>query len=223
MRSDAIPIKLVRSHALLTSEQLSTLFGEGYQLRGTECVEVVQRGIVKALADLRLGDISNLFLDSADYSHTTIRVAVKLRGPKGEIVAPSIQPIPTLLVLPTGLLGSWSLSEGQVTTVSMGSVAIRAVVSQGDAACVCVDGAFPFAGGLDADATASWLPNVEWPSLKDAATVPIEQPTAIRKLITENDVRRARTLRQRIRVGAGQIITPAARELADDLGLLDIQ
>ena len=108
-----------------------------------------------------------------------------------------------------------------MTTVSIGSVAIRAVVAQGDAACVCVDGAIPFAGGLDINATARWLPNVEWPSFDDAATEPNEQPTASRKLITENDVRRARMLRQRIRVETGQIITPAARSLGEEFGVFD--
>ena len=221
MQPDAIPINPVRSYAELTSAQISTLFGEDYLLRGSERVEMVQRGKGMFIVDVRLNEISALFLDFADHATLNSRDSVTLCGPKGEVVAPSIHPIPTLLVLPAGLLTAWNLSEGQKTTVSMGSAAIRVVVAQGGAACVCVDRAIPFAGGLDINSTARWLPNVEWPDSNDATTELNEQPKATRRLITENDVRRARRLRQKIRIDTGQIITPAARSLGEELDVFE--
>lgn len=216
MQPDAIPIEPIGSYAILTGEAIEALFGEGHQLRGTERVELVQRGKGVGIANVRLGETIALFLSGGDRLNVE-QQDLRLRGPKGLFPAPDPQPIPAVLVLPDGLMGAWSLSESQQTTVVLGTVATRVTVARGTAACVRVDRSLVFAGG-DADLAARWMPDVKW---DNDAMESSEPDTSSKRLITENDVRRARMLRQRIRVQSGQLITPAARALADDLGVLD--
>ena len=220
MAPDAIPIQPIRSYAVLTGEMIEVLFGEGYRLRGTERVEVLQRGTLKGMADVVLNEASALFLDAADRSNLSGE-DLRLRGPKGFLPAPSPQPITAMLELPAGLMAAWNLSEGQRTTTAVGDVALRATVALGEAVCLRVDRSLVFAGGLDETGTARWIPDVVWADAGDASATPSEQPAPTKRLITENDVRRARMLRKRIRVQDGQIVTPAARTLAEELGVFE--
>jgi len=220
MAPDAIPIQPIRSYAVLTGEMIEVLFGEGYRLRGTERVEVLQRGTLKGMADVILNEASALFLDAADRSNLSGE-DLRLRGPKGFLPAPSPQPITAMLELPAGLMAAWNLSEGQRTTTAVGDVALRATVALGEAVCLRVDRSLVFAGDLDETGTARWIPDVVWADSGDASATPSEQPAPTKRLITENDVRRARMLRKRIRVQDGQIVTPAARTLAEELGVFE--
>ena len=225
MQPDAIPIQPVRSYTVLTGEMVKALFGEGYGLRGSERVELLQRGKLKAMVDVVPGEAPTLFLDAAARSNLgklNLNINdLRLRGPKGLLPAPSPQPIPAVLELPAGLMAAWNLSEGQRTTVAWGDVAVRATVALGEKSCLRIDRALVFASGLDETAKARWIPDVVWADDDDASAPPSEQPAPTKRLITENDVRRARMLRKRIRVQDGQIVTPAARALAEELGVFD--
>lgn len=225
MQPDAIPIQFVRSHAVLTGEMVEALFGEGYGLRGSERVELLQRGKLKAMADVVPGEAPALFLDAAGRSNFGKSILgtkdIRLRGPKGFLPAPKPQRIMAVLELPAGLMAAWKLSEGQRTTTAVGDVAVRATVALGETMCLRIDRSLVFAGGLDETATAQWIPHVVWAPADDASATPSEQPNTTKRLITENDVRRARMLRKRIRVQDGQIVTPAARTLAEELGVFE--
>lgn len=225
MAPDAIPIQPVRSYAALTGEMIEVLFGEGYRLRGTEQVEVLQHGKLKVMADVVPGEAPALYLEAAGRSDlgksNPGKEDLRLRGPKGFLPAPSPQPITAMLELPAGLMAAWNLSEGQRTTTAVGDVALRATVALGEAVCLRVDRSLVFAGGLDETGTARWIPDVVWADAGDASATPSEQPAPTKRLITENDVRRARMLRKRIRVQDGQIVTPAARTLAEELGVFE--
>ncbi len=225
MQPDAIPIEPVRSYAALTGDEIEILFGDGYRFRDTERVELLQRGKVKSMVDVVLGEAPALFLDAADRSilgNSNLRKEdFRFRGPKGFLPAPSPQPISAVLELPAGLMAAWKLSEGQRTTTAVGDVAVRATVALGERMCLRIDRSLVFAGGLDETATAQWIPHVVWAAADDASATPSEQPNTTKRLITENDVRRARMLRKRIRVQDGQIVTPAARTLAEELGVFE--
>ena len=220
MQPDSIPIQPLRSYTTLTDEMIRVLFGEGYRLRGTERVEILQRGTLMGMADVVSDEAPALLLDAAARSNLS-KENLRLRGPKGHLPAPSPQPISAVLELPAGLMTAWNLSEGKRTTTAVGDVAVRATVALGDAVCLRIDRSFVFAGGLDETATARWIPDVVWEDATDASATPSEQPVATKRLITENDVRRARMLRKRIRVQEGQIVTPAARALAEELGVFE--
>ena len=220
MQPDAISIEPIPSYAVLTGDEAAALFGERYHFRGTERVELLQRGKVKGFADVVLGESFTLYLEAAD--RTSLRKEdLRLRGPKGLLPAPKPQPIAAVLELPAGLMAAWNLSEGQRTTVALGDVAVRTAVALGEKMCLRIDRALVFASGLDETATARWIPDVVWPDADEASATPSEQPAPKKRLITENDVRRARMLRKRIRVQDGQIVTPAARSLAEELGVFD--
>ena len=225
MQPDAIPIQSVRSYTVLTGEMVEALFGEGYGLRGSERVELLQRGKLKAMVDVVPGEAPALFLDAAGRSKLRkLNLSImdlRLRGPKGFLHAPKPQPIMAVLELPAGLMAAWNLAEGQRTTVAVGDVAIRTAVALGENMCLRIDRALVFASGLDETATARWIPDVVWPDADEASATPSEQPAPKKRLITENDVRRARMLRKRIRVQDGQIVTPAARSWAEELGVFD--
>ena len=220
MQPDTIPIQPIRSYTVLTGELIEALFGPESRLRGTERVEILQRGKLKAMASVVIGEASILLLDAAARSNLS-KEPLRIRGPKGTLPAPALQPIPTALVLPPGLMSAWNLSTGQRTTVSLGDVAVRATVALGESLCLRVDCSVVFAGGLDMDAMARWVPDAVWPDADDASATRPEQPTSTNRVITENDVRRARMLRKRIRVQDGQIVTPAARALAEELNVFE--
>ena len=145
---------------------------------------------------------------------------LRLRGPKGALDAPAVEATPRALVLPAGLLGAWRLKAGQRVTIQAGAVAFGdVVVEEGQPAHVRLDPPDGLAAGLAEGAAVRWNPTLDLASPEPASKPdPKVRPTG--RLITENDVRQARLRNQTIVVQSGQILTPAARSLGRELGVL---
>lgn len=214
-----IPVQIERSHAVLPPEAIAALFGDGYRMRGTERVEVVALGVTVAAVEGRAGPGLRLVLDAIDRDAMPDAAPLRLVGPRGVLpLAGAAEPLPSGLALPAGLLDAWRLAPGRRVAVAVGRVVLTGVlVEEGDAPCLRMDRAVRLAAEAPADKPAYWLPNVEAPPSSDEA--PAEPPTAPR-VITENDVRQARKRRETLRVTPGQIVTPAARALGRELGVL---
>jgi hypothetical protein len=88
---------------------------------------------------------------------------------------------------------------------------------------VRVDRVVALAGGHPI--TACWLSDFTVPPSAEAPAPRLSRdpvaPAEPLPLITENDVRRARMRRERLRLAPGQLITPAARTLGRELKVLD--
>ncbi|MDX1438406.1 MAG: hypothetical protein R3284_00750 [Rubricoccaceae bacterium] len=129
------------------------------------------------------------------------------------------RPIPSLLKLPAGLATAWNLSSGDVATLAVGSMAVRAMVTSSDRLYLEIDHSIVGASGSQCG-NARWLPGIEWETTIETVEVPQPERSQTNRLITENDVRRARMQRQTIEIGKGQLITPAARSLGEELGVI---
>ncbi len=220
MRPDAIPIQPVRSYVVLTSPMIGIVFGAAYQLRGTERLEILQRSNPLGMANVVHGETHALFMDATDRSKL-FGGRLRVRGPKGILPAPEVQPVSAVMELPLGLMAAWNLMVGERTTVALGNLAVRVAVEQGVVPRVRVDRSLVFAGGLDSDSTARWAPEIAWQVGLSDAQETSGRPIETKRLITENDVRRARMRREQIIVLEGQIVTPAARSLGEELGVFD--
>jgi hypothetical protein len=121
------------------------------------------------------------------------------------------------LVLPAGMRRAWGLEAGQSVCLQAGTVIITGVlVVEGEPAGARLDRADLLAAGLEASGTVALRRDVLAPA---GPSPEAEEPA--RRLITENDVRQARLHGRRIVVRSGQILTPAARTLGRELGVLD--
>ena len=219
MRADAIPLRLVRSRAVLLPEAAARLFGSGYTLHGTERLELIRLGKPIAMIEVETGEPSALVLDAIDRAAVgTDRM--HLRGPKGVIAAPPVCRIAATLVLPDGVRVAWNLSS-TTTTVALGGLAVQAEVQAGTPLCLHIDRALALAAGVDETAQARWLPSVAWQMTPTASMANEPEPATTRRLITENDVRQARLHHKRLHIGPDQLVTPAARSLGRELGVFD--
>ena len=123
------------------------------------------------------------------------------------------------LVLPDGLRRAWGV--GETATVGLGPVALAVDVASGPEAAVELERALWLGAGRPE--TARWLPGVEL-----AAPTPEREAaddgalTIARRVVTETDVRQARTKHCRIRLTPGQIVTPAARSLAAEWDVFEL-
>ncbi len=226
MRPDALPVQAARSHAVLPPDAVAALFGEGYTWRGTERVEVLGAGR-PLFVEARPGDPLRLVLDALD--REALRASSPtLRGPRGALDAPAIGPIAPRLVLPTGLRDAWGLTDGVTTSVALGPLVLSHVrVETGEGPRVVLDRTVLLAAGTEAGTTARWLGSkgsVE--SARPAASsASLPSPNRMEvvevegRVVTENDVRRARLQHKKIVVRPDQIVTPAARSLGRELGV----
>ncbi|MDX1419000.1 MAG: hypothetical protein R3181_03445 [Rubricoccaceae bacterium] len=215
-----IPVLVERSYAVLPTEAVASLFGEGYGLRGTERAEVAALGRTVAVVDARPGPVLRLVLDAADRAAAPDGAPLRLVGPRGVLPLPTpAEPLCSRLVLPEGLLSAWRLTPGQHVAVAVGRAVLTGVpVAEGPAPCFQTDRAVLLAGEASPEAPAHWRPGVEAPTPPRPDR---EAPPAPAGVITENDVRQARRRRETLRVAPGQIVTPAARALGRELGVLD--
>ena len=216
MRPDAIPVRALASVATLPPDAVRALFGRDAALRGPERVAVVRQGQVVARVAVEAGSALALRLDRLDRQAVDAPTGLRLQGPVGAVDAPAPQLVESRLELPEGLKAAWRI--GDEATVALGPVALRVAVAVG-ALGLAVDRAlWVGAGAPDA---ARWLPAVTWE--RDAPAAPDADPRVAvvsRRVITESDVRQARLRRQTIRVAPGQIVTPAARSLGRETGVL---
>jgi hypothetical protein len=214
----ALPVHAVASHAVLPPEAVEELFGAGYRLRGPERVEIVQLGRVRATVAVGAGTALRLVLDALDREGMT-DAPVRLAGPKGAVTAPAPEAVAPRLGLPAGLRSAWGLAEGASVSVRIGPLALTGVtVADGDAPGVWVDRAVVLAAG--SPGTARWLPEgmIPEPGSEEPGD---DAAPPFPRVVTENDVRRARMRRETIRLVPGQKITPAARALGRELKVLD--
>lgn len=211
IRPDAIPLLASASRAILPPATVEALFGRGYRWRGTERVRLGGGPTIPA----RRGDEPALLLDRLDA--TGLDGSLRLVGPRGSIEAPRPRPVPRELVLPAALRRAWGLEVRQQVAVEVGAIIVTGVgVVDGDPAGVRLDRVDLLAAGTGEDATARLRRDVAAP----AGSAEEESPPLAR-LITENDVRQARLHGRRIVVRPGQILTPAARSLGRELGVLE--
>lgn len=213
-RPDALAVRPVASHAVLPGALALALFGSA--LRGAERVDVVRLGRVLATVPVVPGPALRLVLD-ASVDADAYAGGLRLSGPVGIVDAPAAEPARPRLVLPAGLVRAWGVGERAV--VALGSVAVSAAVEAGAEAGLEVDRAVWIAAGRPA--TARWMPGVAWESETRADATPTTVQTVPRRVVTETDVRQARTKRLTIRLTPGQVVTPAAASLAREWGVFE--
>lgn len=220
IQPDAIPIRLAASRAVLTPDAVHALFGRGYKLRGSESVLVVRGGQRQVRVPISAGSSLLLVLDALDRNTLGDGSPLRLVGPAGSVAATMPKPVVRALRLPDGLLRAWGLKMGQTVIVQAGPIAFGDVVVEEGDGHVRLDRADALAAGLRAGDTVRWRPQLtlDLPKPKPAAESSNVRTTG--RLITENDVRQARLKGQRIVVGPGHLITPAARSLGRELGVL---
>lgn len=220
MQPGALPVRFARSVAVLAPDAVAVLFGKGYALTGTERIAAGRSAQREVQVRVEPGNTTRLVLDALDRHTLGDGPPLRLRGPKGSLDAPTVETIRRALVLPAGLLGAWRLQAGQRVTVQAGAVAFGDVmVEEGQPAHVRLGPADGLAAGIGEGATVRWNPGLD---LSVPERVPSADPKVrpTGRLITENDVRQARLRNQTIVVQSGQILTPAARSLGRELGVL---
>ncbi len=216
MRPGEIPVRPLASRAVLPPDAVAALFGKGATLRETARVSLVQNGreigqiAVVPGASLPGGVPSGVAvsLDQTD----AVRGSVKAQGPVGVIGPVAAEPVQSRLVLPDGLRRAWGV--GERATLGLGAVAVSVSAASGAEAVAEIERALWLGAGRPQ--TARWLPGVDWAREAEAEKRDDGALVIARRVVTETDVRQARTRRRRIRLGPGQIVTPAARSLADE-------
>ena len=216
MRPDAIPVHELASLARLPPDAVRSLFGRDATLRGTERLAVVRLGQPVAHVAVEPGSALALQLDRLDASSLGDRTGLRLQGPVGAIDAPAPQLVENRLSVPEGLKSAWRIGDEAV--LGLGPIALRARVEVGELG-LAVDRALWIGAG--APETARWLPTTTWEKT-DSPQSDADAGVAVvsRRVITESDVRQARLKQQTIRVAPGQIVTPAARSLGRESGVL---
>ncbi len=220
IQPDAIPVRIARSRAALAAPDVAALFGKGYTLRGAEHVLVSRTGRREIRVPIVVAKSTRLVLDALDRDALGDGPPLRLRGPAGSIAAPIAEPVRRVLALPTGLIRAWRLDAGHVVTVQAGAVAFGDVVVEEGDGHVRLDPADALAAKLSEGDTVRW--NVHL-SLMPTVSAPEPARSNVRstgRLITENDVRQARLKGQHIVLGPGHLLTPAARSLGRELGVL---
>lgn len=215
VRPDALPVRPLASRAVLPPPAVAALFGAGATLRPSARVDLVRLGAVVGTVAVEAGPALALRLDALDAEAGGD--GLRLQGPVGAVAAPTPTPVTPRLVLPDGLRRAWGIPDE--TTFALGSLALAVTVASGPEAAVEVDRALWIVAGRPD--VARWLPTVDLapPEAPPEAGPRVE--TVDRRVITETDVRQARLRRTRIRVGPGQIVTPAALSLGHELGVFE--
>lgn len=218
-RPDAIPVLGSSSRVILDPAAIAALFGEPYRCRGSERVRVVGPGRADVVIQALPGSPQALYLDGVDAAILDGRPS-RLVGPRGSLAAPPPQRLRRELVLPRALLRSWNLRTDDRVAVQLGSVVFTdIVVVEGAPAGVTLDRADLAAADADEAARGHLRRDVAAGAISE--TAPAGARRVLGRLITENDVRQARLRGQRISVQPGQKLTPAARSLGRELGILD--
>ncbi|MEP0548130.1 MAG: hypothetical protein ABJF88_14435 [Rhodothermales bacterium] len=221
IQPDAIPVRIARSRIALAAPDVAALFGKGYALRGAERVLVSRTGTREVSVPVAAAKSTGLVLDALDRDALGDGPPLRLRGPAGSVAAPTAEPVRRALALPAGLIRAWRLDAGRVVTVQAGAVAFGDVIVEEGDGHVRLDRADALAAGLADGDTVRWnaqLVLASPPLAPTDAAAPKVRATG--RLITENDVRQARLKGQKIVLGPGHIITPAARSLGRELGVL---
>ena len=206
--SGGIPVRPLASRAVLPPDAIATLFGEKAALRETACVSLVQKGREIGQIAVVPGVALAVGLDQSDVAEGP----VKLQGPVGVVGPVEATCVSSRLVLPDGLRRAWGV--GECATLGLGAVAASVTVASGPEAVAEIERALWLGAGRPE--TARWLPGVDWAPTAEPQAPDNGALVIARRVITETDVRQARTKRRRIRLGPGQIVTPAARSLADE-------
>ena len=215
MRPDAIPVRPLASRAVLPPDAVAALFGAGARLRDTAAVALVRAGREVARVAVAEGPTLAVELDQTDGA--ALGVAVRVQGPVGTVGPVHASAVRSRLVLPDGLRRAWGV--GGTATVGVGPVALAVGVAGGPEAAAEVERALWWGAGRPE--AARWLPSVDL--REPVAEAPAHDRALVipRRVVTETDVRQARTRRRRIRLSPGQIVTPAARTLAQEWGVFE--
>lgn len=218
MTPEAIPVHPAESVAELAPEAVATLFGRGYALRGSERVRLVAGGSAPRFVAVRPGPSTRARLDAAERTALP-NGPLRLIGPKGRLDAPPPDRLGRRLVLPTGMMKAWGLKPGEAVAVQLGALILATTTEAGDRAGLHLGPTDRLAADAPPGTTARLR--------RDVALAP-EQPetppthlAVARRLITETDVRQARLKGKRITLRPDQLITPSARALGRELGVLD--
>ena len=204
---------------MLAARDLEAAFGAGARLRPSATAEVVQRGAVVARVPVEAGDRTRLVLDAtAGLEGALEGGGLALQGPAGAVPGLEAERVRSRLVVPGGLRRAWGV--GERATLALGAVAAAVDVEDGPALEAVLERALWLGAGRPE--TARWLPGLVLEVAEPDADLEAERVGRIeRRVVTENDVRQARRKRQTIRVRPGQIVTPAARSLGAEWGVLE--
>lgn len=251
IRPDAIPLILLKSTARLSRQDVDALFGKGYRFRGSENVRLVGPSgeIAVGITEDKTTRLELDRLDATIINQTrtlpsppgrgaggeglhndiagpngraTTRVAptemkIDVVGPKGKLRNVSAHVLPRTLTLPRSLHRVWGLSADSTIAIQVGSIILTdVIVHDGQSAGLHLDRTDLASSGINLQATA-----ILRRDLKAANPQALAEAGIPKKLITENDVRQARRKGKKIAVQPGQLITPAARSLGKELGVLE--
>ena len=209
-----IPIHIRQSEAILTPETIRKLFGASCLLTGTEKVRLLSRGASPLSIRCRTGEQNQLWVDAHLLGQLDAS-AVYLQGPEGTTGPLSPTRIPRRLHIPKALLKAWKLTPYHSLSIQAGSIILTQVkIHISDSLFLEIDPTD--AAAADFPTYGRLIPAPQATAESHNSPAPSDYP----RLITENDVRKARMRRQKIRLRKGQLITPSARMLAQEWGLL---
>ncbi len=218
-RPDAIPLCIVQGHAVVTPEMVRTLFGPSYRLQGTERLHVYQAGRLLTTVSAVPGETPALFLDPRDLQTLHPDLPTRLRGPANVLAISYIERIPRRLRLPPSLQRAWELPPQRYVSVRVGEVLFtRLPVIAGKKVCIELSETDALAAGYPEHATGQLIRASSTACLSPAPVQASELPA--KRLITETDIRRAWMEHRTIHLQPGQLITPSARMLGQELGVL---
>lgn len=219
IRPDALPIRLAASVARLALSTREALFGTT-TLRGGERVRLVASGRTEVSLAAFAAEVDAVELDPAD-AHALGSGPLRLVGPMGTAAAPAPRRLGRRLALPPALRRAWALEPSTPLWVEAGSVVFGGVaLEEDDTAALHLPRTDVLAAGLDpATDTARLRRDLAQATRAEPPEGPPVRLTG--RLVTENDVRQARLRGQRIVVHPGQLVTPAARSLGRELGVLE--
>ncbi len=216
-RPDSIPLHLLQEYAVVPPKALGTLFGSSYRFRGTERLEIYQAGRVRGIVAIQQGETPALFLDPRTFRSLHTELPVRLKGPAGAISIANIGLLPRHLRLPPAIQKAWDIPSESYVTIQVGEVHFTHVpVLSGNTLRFELCETDALAARYWEHGTGQLLRISEDRPSSSASFSPPPK-----RLITETDIRRARMEHRTIRLQPGQLITPSARMLGRELGVLE--
>lgn len=206
IRPDAIPVVPLKSIATLTERDAKTLFGGSLEKKAS--VQVVWAGNTLATISTVPGDKTHVTWSRLE--HPDRSTGLRLVGPVGSLPLESSSLLKNRLVAPERLARAWNLPEHAPLVV--GEIALSMPVKTGNLVRCEIDEALYLAAGRPE--YARWIADLTLPETPQTSTR--RENNTPHRIVTENDVWRARLQRKKITIRRGQIVTPAARSLGNE-------
>lgn len=206
IRPDTIPVVPLKSTVTLAGHDIKTLFGDS--LKKNASVQIVWAG--NSLATISAVPGEKTHVTWSRMEHPDRNTGLRLVGPVGSLPLESSSLLKNRLVAPQRLARAWNLPERAPLVV--GEIALSMPVKTGNLVRCEIDEALYLAAGRPEH--ARWIADLTLPETPQTSTH--RENNTPHRIVTENDVWRARLQRNKITIRPGQIVTPAARSLGNE-------